>query len=81
MMSNAYHLSHRSQRVTQPSRPGYAGQFHCSRDVAGLRDQVLLKPGDETMRRRSEPCSLRFEDVNVYPNGQPCIRLRFSRSD
>lgn len=24
----------------------------CSRDVAGLRDQVLLKPGDETMRRR-----------------------------
>jgi len=53
----------------------------CGRDVSGLRDQVLLKLGYETMRRRSELCSMRFEDVTVYPNGQPCIRLRFSKTD
>lgn len=53
----------------------------CGRDVSGLRDQVLLNLGYETMRRRSEICSMRFEDIGNYPNGQPCIRLRFSKTD
>jgi site-specific recombinase XerD len=53
----------------------------CAKDVSGLRDQVMLKLGYETMRRRSELCSMRFEDVTAYPNGQPCIHLRFSKTD
>ena len=53
----------------------------CSRDVTGLRDKVMLNLGYETMRRRSEICSMRFEDVAAYPNGQPYIRLRFSKTD
>ena len=53
----------------------------CSRDVTGLRNKVMLNLGYETMRRRSELCSMRFEDVTVYPNGQFCIQLRFSKTD
>ena len=53
----------------------------CGRDVSGLRNQVLLKLGYETMRRRSELCRMRFEDVSVSPKGQPGIRLRFSKTD
>ena len=53
----------------------------CTRDLTGLRNQVMLNLGYETMRRRSELCSMRFEDVAVNPSGQPFIRLRFSKTD
>ena len=53
----------------------------CSRDVSGMRDRVLLNLGYETMRRRSELCSMQFEDVNVNPKGQPFILLNFSKTD
>ena len=53
----------------------------CGRGVSGLRNRVLLNLGYETMRRRSELCSMRFEDVNVNPKGQPFILLNFSKTD
>ena len=53
----------------------------CSRDVSGMRDRVLLNLGYETMRRRSELCSMRFEDVDVSPKGRPFILLNFSKTD
>lgn len=53
----------------------------CGRGVSGLRNRVLLNLGYETMRRRSELCSMRFEDVNVSPKGQPFILLNFSKTD
>ncbi|MDA8754858.1 tyrosine-type recombinase/integrase, partial [Luminiphilus sp.] len=37
--------------------------------------------GYETMRRRSELCAFRFEDVCKGPNGKPAIRLNFSKTD
>jgi site-specific recombinase XerD len=53
----------------------------CKDDIRGLRDQVLLRLGNETMRRRSELCRFKFEDVEVLPNGRVGIRLAFSKTD
>ena len=33
------------------------------------------------MRRRSELCAFKFEDVDHAPNGKPIIRLNFSKTD
>ena len=35
----------------------------CDKSVMGTRNQVLLKLGYETMRRRSELCAFKFEDM------------------
>ena len=37
-----------------------------------------LRLGYETMRRRSELCAFKFEDVDHTPKGKPIIRLNFS---
>ena len=47
----------------------------------GIRNQVLLRLGYETMRRRSELCAFKFQDVGCAPNGKPIIRLNFSKTD
>ena len=47
----------------------------------GIRNQVLLRLGYETMRRRSELCAFKFEDICQAPNGKPAIRLNFSKTD
>jgi len=49
--------------------------------IRGIRNQVLLRMGYETMRRRSELCSFRFEDLTNAPNGKPIIKLNFSKTD
>jgi hypothetical protein len=33
------------------------------------------------MRRRSELCAFKFEDIYQAPTGKPAIRLRFSKTD
>ena len=33
------------------------------------------------MRRRSELCAFKFEDIDSAPNGKPVIRLNFSKTD
>ena len=33
------------------------------------------------MRRRSELCAFKFEDIDRAPNGKPIIRLNFSKTD
>jgi integrase len=47
----------------------------------GIRNQVLLRLGYETMRRRSELCAFKFENIDCAPNGKPIIRLKFSKTD
>jgi integrase len=47
----------------------------------GIRNQVLLRLGYETMRRRSELSAFKFEDIDSAPNGKPIIRLNFSKTD
>jgi site-specific recombinase XerD len=54
---------------------------NCDNSVRGLRNQVLLRLGYETMRRRSELCAFKFEDICKGANGKPAIRLNFSKTD
>ena len=35
----------------------------CDNSLKGLRNQALLRLGYETMRRRSELCAFKFEDI------------------
>ena len=53
----------------------------CGDDIRGLRNRVLLLLGYETMRRRSELCSLRFEDLTESPKKGAAIRLLRSKTD
>jgi site-specific recombinase XerD len=54
---------------------------NCDNSIRGIRNQVLLRLGYETMRRRSELCAFKLEDIYQAPNGKPAIRLNFSKTD
>jgi integrase len=54
---------------------------NCDNSTIGIRNQVLLRLGYESMRRRSELCAFKFEDINCPPNGKPIIKLNFSKTD
>ena len=54
---------------------------NCDNSLRGLRNKVLLRLGYETMRRRSELCAFKFEDICQAPNKKPAIRLNFSKTD
>ena len=54
---------------------------NCDNSTMGIRNQVLLRLGYETMRRRSELCAFKFEDIDHTPKGKPIIRLNFSKTD
>ena len=53
----------------------------CKDDIRGLRNKVLLLLGYETMRRRSELCNFRFEDLTESPKRGAAIRLIRSKTD
>ena len=53
----------------------------CSNDVAGLRNKLLLQLGYETMRRRSEICQFRFEDLQKLENNRHALLLKHSKTD
>ena len=53
----------------------------CDDDFRGLRNRVLLQLGYETMRRRSELCNFRFEDLIESPKRGTAIRLVRSKTD
>ena len=53
----------------------------CDNSVMGIRNQVLLRLGYETMRRRSELCAFKFEDICKGASAKPAIRLNFSKTD
>jgi integrase len=54
---------------------------NCDNSIMGIRNQVLLRLGYETMRRRSELFAFKFEDIDRAPNGKPIIKLNFSKTD
>ena len=54
---------------------------NCDNSIRGIRNQVLLRLGYETMRRRSELSAFRFEDISNVSNGKPIIKLNFSKTD
>jgi site-specific recombinase XerD len=53
----------------------------CDDSPRGLRDRIMLRLGYETMRRRSELCTFRFEDLELLPSGKAALRLLFSKTD
>ena len=73
----------RAQEQATPLTKSLLNQLLNNSDnsVMGTRNQVLLRLGYETMRRRSELCAFKFEDVGCAPNGKPIIRLNFSKTD
>jgi integrase len=73
----------RAQEQATPLTKGLLNQLlnNCDNSTMGIRNQVLLRLGYETMRRRSELCAFKFEDVDSGPNGKPIIRLNFSKTD
>lgn len=50
-------------------------------DLVGMRDRVMLMLGYETMRRRSELCNFKFEDIEYLTQDKIGIWLRFSKTD
>ncbi len=54
---------------------------NCDNSVRGLRNIVLPRLGYETMRRGSELCAFKFEDIDKAPHGKPIIKLIFSKTD
>lgn len=54
---------------------------NCDNSIRGIRNQILLRLGYKTMRRRFELCAFRFEDIAKAPNGKPIIKLNFSKTD
>jgi len=73
----------RAQQQAAPLTKPLLNQLlsNCDDSVRSLRNQVLLRLGYETMRRRSELCALKFEDICQAPNGKPAIRLNYSKTD
>ena len=53
----------------------------CGKDTQGLRNQVLLRMGYESMRRRAELCQFRFEDITRRRDGRAALVMRFSKTD
>ena len=53
----------------------------CTDDTRGMRNRVLLMLGYETMRRRSELCNFKFENIQTMPNGKKAIFLVKSKTD
>ena len=56
-------------------------QAVCDDDIVGLLNRLLLQLGYESMRRRSEICALKFDDVKTLPNGKHTLLLRKSKTD
>ena len=73
----------RAQQQATPITKSLLNQLrsNCDNSLRGLRNKVLLRLGYETMRRRSELCAFKFEDIDYAPNGKPIIRLNFSKTD
>ena len=73
----------RAQQQAAPLTKPLLSQLlsNCDNSSRGLRNQVLLRLGYETMRRRSELCAFKFEDICQAPNKKPAIRLNFSKTD
>jgi len=56
-------------------------QAVCDDGIVGLRNLLLLQLGYESMRRRSEICAFRFDDVKTLPKGKNALLLRKSKTD
>lgn len=84
-------LAVRRAKRSQPGRPRQALGItyerreklltHCGDDLAGLRDQVLVAVGFDTLCRRSELVALRVEDFQLNPGGTMSVLVRRAKND
>jgi len=56
-------------------------QAVCDDGIVDFRNRLLLQLGYESMRRRSEICAFKFDDVKRLPNGKHALLLRKSKTD
>jgi integrase len=52
-----------------------------SDDIVDLRSKLLLQLGYETMRRHSEICQFKFEDLQHFGSHKHELLLRYSKTD
>jgi len=73
----------RQQKQATPLTKDILDQMleQCDDDTRGIRDQVLLRLGYETMRRRSEICGFTFDDLTDTPRRGSALRLVKSKTD
>jgi site-specific recombinase XerD len=73
----------RQQKQASPLTRDILNQLleKCDDGTRGIRDQVLLRLGYETMRRRSEICGFTFDDLTEIPRRGPAICLVKSKTD
>lgn len=73
----------RHQSQAQPLTREYLDKMlkKCDRSLAGLRNRLLLLIGYETMRRRSEICAFKLENLQTLPNGEYALLLERSKTD
>jgi site-specific recombinase XerD len=73
----------RQQKQATPLTKDVLNQLleQCDDGTRGLRDQVLLRLGYETMRRRSEICGFTLDNLTEIPRRGPAIRLIKSKTD
>ena len=73
----------RQQKQATPITKDLLDQLleQCDDYTSGLRSQVLLRLGYETMRRRSEICGFTFDDLTEIPRKGSAIRLVRSKTD
>ena len=53
----------------------------CDNTIVSLRNRLLLQLGYKSMRRRSEICAFKFDEVKTLPNGKHALLLRKSKTD
>ena len=53
----------------------------CDNTIVSLGNRLLLQLRYESMRRRSEMCAFKLEDVKALPNGKQAKLLRKSKTD
>jgi len=53
----------------------------CNSTIKGRRNELLLRIGYETMRRSSEICAFRFENLKQLPDGRFALFMPFSKTD
>ena len=78
-----HHKIGRHQKQARPLTRNHLERIlsNCSNELRGMPNRVLLQLGYETMRRRSELCAFKFEDLEITYGLKPALRLRRSKTD
>ena len=73
----------RAQKQVKPLTKIYLEKMLGAQDESprGLRNNILLLIGYETMRQRAELVGFKFQDLSCLLNGKLALGVRFSKAD